>query len=104
MGTLTETNPSLWVATTADASVYGPLGHDITVDVAVSLDDETVAAYRDDAGTLHALSPTCTHLGCRVSFNSAELSWDCPCHGSRFDVGGRVLQGPATKDLLPKGL
>ncbi len=70
----------------------------------VTLDGDTVAAFRDDDGTLHALSPTCTHLGCRVSFNTAERSWDCPCHGSRFDIDGQVLQGPATKDLLPKGL
>ena len=68
------------------------------------LDGDTVAAFRDEAGTLHALSPTCTHLGCRVSFNTAERSWDCPCHGSRFDLDGHVIQGPATKDLLPKGL
>ncbi len=68
----------------------------------VSLDGDTVAAFRDDDGTLHAVSPTCTHMGCRVSFNTAERSWDCPCHGSRFDVDGRVLQGPATKDLEPK--
>ena len=65
----------------------------------VSLDGETVAAFRDDDGTLHAVSPTCTHLGCRVTFNTAERSWDCPCHGSRFDVDGCVLQGPAIKDL-----
>lgn len=69
----------------------------------VSLGGETVAGFRDDDGTLHAVSPTCTHLGCRVSFNTAERSWDCPCHGSRFDVDGKVLQGPATKDLAPKG-
>ncbi len=68
----------------------------------VSLGDETVAAFRDEDGTLHAVSPTCTHLGCRVSFNTAERSWDCPCHGSRFDVDGHVLQGPAVKDLAPK--
>jgi glycine/D-amino acid oxidase-like deaminating enzyme/nitrite reductase/ring-hydroxylating ferredoxin subunit len=70
----------------------------------VSLDGDTVAAFRDDDGTLHAISPTCTHLGCRVSFNTAERSWDCPCHGSRFDVDGHVLQGPATKDLAPRGI
>lgn len=58
-----------------------------------------VAAYRDDGGTLHAVSPTCTHLGCRVVFNDAERSWDCPCHGSRFGVDGEVLQGPAVKTL-----
>lgn len=59
----------------------------------------SVAAFRDDDGTLHAVSPTCTHMGCRVSFNTAERSWDCPCHGSRFDVDGHVLQGPAIKHL-----
>jgi len=63
-----------------------------------------VAAYRDEAGELHGVSATCTHLGCIVSWNSAEKSWDCPCHGSRFDYEGRVLHGPATKDLEPKNL
>ena len=58
-----------------------------------------VAAYRDEAGTLHAVSPTCTHLYCQVAFNQAERSWDCPCHGSRFGVDGEVLQGPAVKPL-----
>ena len=61
-----------------------------------------VAAYRDEDGTLHAVSAICTHLGCQVLWNSAERSWDCPCHGSRFDVTGRVIQGPAVKDLERK--
>jgi glycine/D-amino acid oxidase-like deaminating enzyme/nitrite reductase/ring-hydroxylating ferredoxin subunit len=60
---------------------------------------ELVAAARDADGTVHALSPVCTHLGCRVAWNRAERSWDCPCHGSRFGVDGRVLQGPATRPL-----
>jgi glycine/D-amino acid oxidase-like deaminating enzyme/nitrite reductase/ring-hydroxylating ferredoxin subunit len=60
------------------------------------------AAYRDDDGTLHEVSAVCTHLGCQVKWNQAERSWDCPCHGSRFDVSGRVIQGPAVKDLEPK--
>ncbi len=60
---------------------------------------EKVAGYRDDDGTLHAVSPTCTHMGCQVNFNSAERSWDCPCHGSRFAVDGSVLQGPAVHRL-----
>src|SRR5438270_6830294 len=68
----------------------------------VDIDGDPVAAYRDEAGELHAVAATCTHLGCRLAFNTAERSWDCPCHGSRFDVEGRVLQGPATKDLAPK--
>src|SRR5204862_2983349 len=68
----------------------------------VTLDGETVAAYRDPSGVLHAVAADCTHLGCRLTFNTAERSWDCPCHGSRFDVDGRVIQGPATQDLPSK--
>ncbi len=58
-----------------------------------------VAAYRDETGQLHAISARCTHMGCLVSWNTAEQSWDCPCHGSRFDVDGRVIQGPAVRPL-----
>ncbi len=58
------------------------------------------AAFRDDDGRVHARSPVCTHLGCEVVFNPAERSWDCPCHGSRFDArDGRVLEGPAVRPL-----
>lgn len=67
-----------------------------------SLDGDKVAAYRDDDGKLHCVSTTCTHLGCHVAFNTAERTWDCPCHGSRFDIDGRVLQGPAVADLARK--
>lgn len=59
------------------------------------------AAYRDDKGVLHQCSAVCTHLGCIVAWNSNEKSWDCPCHGSRFDSYGRVITGPATSDLTP---
>jgi glycine/D-amino acid oxidase-like deaminating enzyme/nitrite reductase/ring-hydroxylating ferredoxin subunit len=58
-----------------------------------------VAAYRDSEGTVHERSAVCTHLGCVVHWNSTESSWDCPCHGSRFDTEGRALAGPATKPL-----
>jgi glycine/D-amino acid oxidase-like deaminating enzyme/nitrite reductase/ring-hydroxylating ferredoxin subunit len=59
-----------------------------------------VAAYRDDAGTLHEHSAVCTHLGCIVAWNATEQSWDCPCHGSRFHpVDGHVLNGPANTPL-----
>ena len=64
---------------------------------------KNLAGYRDDAGELHVVSAVCTHLACIVSWNSAEKSWDCPCHGSRFDFDGHVLQGPAVKDLPPEG-
>lgn len=57
------------------------------------------AVYRDDDGHLHAVSATCTHLGCLVAFNQTERTWDCPCHGSRFDTDGTVLRGPATHPL-----
>jgi Rieske Fe-S protein len=68
----------------------------------VSLAGETVAGFRDDDGVLHAVSPTCTHLACRVNWNTAERSWDCPCHGSRFSPAGDVLQGPAVHRLEHK--
>jgi len=63
---------------------------------------ETVAGHRRDDGTLVAVSPTCTHLGCRLNWNTAERSWDCPCHGSRFTPDGDVLQGPAVHRLEHK--
>jgi glycine/D-amino acid oxidase-like deaminating enzyme/nitrite reductase/ring-hydroxylating ferredoxin subunit len=63
---------------------------------------ERVAAYRDDAGAVHAVSPVCTHMGCTVTWNTAETTWDCPCHGSRFNCDGEVIQGPAVKDLEPR--
>jgi len=58
--------------------------------------------FRDERGVIHAVSLRCTHLGCMLRFNSAERSWDCPCHGSRFDVDGGVLEGPAVKPLERK--
>jgi glycine/D-amino acid oxidase-like deaminating enzyme/nitrite reductase/ring-hydroxylating ferredoxin subunit len=59
-----------------------------------------IAAYRDDQGALHERQAICTHLGCVVSWNSTEQSWDCPCHGSRFDKLGHVINGPANSDLV----
>ena len=70
----------------------------------VRLDGERVAVYRDPQGNTHAVSSVCTHLGCLVKFNSAEKTWDCPCHGSRFGVDGAVLDGPATRPLAKKVL
>lgn len=58
-----------------------------------------IAAYRDDQGVVHERQAICTHLGCVVSWNSTEQSWDCPCHGSRFDKLGHVINGPANSDL-----
>lgn len=59
----------------------------------------TVAAYRDERGDLHCHSAVCPHMHCIVQWNAAEKSFDCPCHGSRFGAEGKVIQGPASKDL-----
>ena len=67
----------------------------------LDLDGQTVAAYRSPQGKVTLLSPVCTHLGCRVDWNSAESTWDCPCHGSRFEPTGEVLAGPAESPLEP---
>jgi len=58
-----------------------------------------VAAYRADDGSVSMRSPVCTHMGCEITWNSGERTWDCPCHGSRFSAEGRVYQGPANSDL-----
>jgi glycine/D-amino acid oxidase-like deaminating enzyme/nitrite reductase/ring-hydroxylating ferredoxin subunit len=68
----------------------------------VDVNGDVVAASRDDQGRLTLLSPTCTHLGCRVHWNTAEGTWDCPCHGSRFTATGEVLAGPAERPLEPR--
>ncbi|WP_375757030.1 FAD-dependent oxidoreductase [Corallococcus exercitus] len=81
-----------------------PDGHQLA-DVApgeakiLEVEGRKVAVYREEDGTAHAVSPVCTHLGCHVHWNNAERTWDCPCHGGRFSPTGRVLNGPAVKDL-----
>ncbi|MCA8831647.1 FAD-dependent oxidoreductase [Hymenobacter pini] len=60
-----------------------------------------VAVYRDTKGQTHECSAICPHLGCVVHWNGLEKSWDCPCHGSRFDALGKLLNGPANSDLRP---
>jgi glycine/D-amino acid oxidase-like deaminating enzyme/nitrite reductase/ring-hydroxylating ferredoxin subunit len=59
------------------------------------------AVYKDEVGQLHSCSATCPHLGGIVRWNSAEKTWDCPCHGSRFDRFGQVINGPAPGSLEP---
>ncbi len=58
-----------------------------------------VAVYRDEKEEVHERSAVCPHLGCIVGWNPTEKTWDCPCHGSRFDKLGKVLNGPANTDL-----
>jgi glycine/D-amino acid oxidase-like deaminating enzyme/nitrite reductase/ring-hydroxylating ferredoxin subunit len=71
----------------------------VGVGVVVKRDGESVAVYRDESGILHHVSAVCTHMGCVVGWNATDRSWDCPCHGSRFDVDGAVIHGPATAAL-----
>lgn len=63
--------------------------------------EDEIAAFRDFDGTLHALSANCTHKGCTLTWNNADGTWDCPCHGSVFAQDGRVLHGPARDSLPP---
>jgi len=58
-----------------------------------------IGAYRDEEGALHLVTARCPHLGCELTWNPDEKSWDCPCHGSRFDYEGRVLDGPAQEGI-----
>ncbi|MGQ9424500.1 FAD-dependent oxidoreductase [Gilvimarinus sp. F26214L] len=60
---------------------------------------ENYAIYRSPQGELSALSPVCPHMKCMVHWNAADVSWDCPCHGSRFNIQGEVLEGPAFRGL-----
>jgi len=63
-----------------------------------------LAVYKDAQGGLHCHSAVCPHLGCIVAWNGAERTWDCPCHGSRFDVNGNVVNGPANTNLSAESL
>lgn len=56
--------------------------------------DEKIAAWRDESGALHAVSATCTHKGCTITWNNAARTWDCPCHGSIFAADGSVIHAP----------
>jgi Rieske Fe-S protein len=67
----------------------------------VTVDGKKVAAFREQDGSPVLLSPRCQHLGCTVGWNEAAGTWDCPCHGSRYDPYGKVIQGPASRDLSP---
>ena len=65
----------------------------------IKYEGKSLALYKDEGGGLHAVSPVCPHAKCSVGWNSAEKSWDCPCHGSRFNADGEALTGPTTTDL-----
>lgn len=65
----------------------------------VEIDGHRIGVYLDEKCTLHLVDTTCTHMYCELQWNSAEKSWDCPCHGSRFTYEGEIIDGPALKPL-----
>ncbi|QRR00097.1 FAD-dependent oxidoreductase [Dyadobacter sandarakinus] len=65
----------------------------------VEFQGQKLAVYRDKTGTVEALNPVCKHAGCIVNWNNSEKTWDCPCHGARYDQKGNVLTGPAREKL-----
>ena len=65
----------------------------------IDVEGQPAAVYRALDGQIHIRSAVCTHMGCYVHWNNAERTWDCPCHGSRFNVNGDVMAGPAEDPL-----
>lgn len=65
----------------------------------IDLDGKKTAAYQKNKDERILLSPVCTHAGCIVGWNKSNKTWDCPCHGSRFEANGKVIKGPAKKNL-----
>lgn len=74
---------------------------DLAPDTAKIINSEgnKIGAYKDQQGCVHFVDTTCRHMGCEVQWNNAERTWDCPCHGSRYDIQGNVIEGPALKPL-----
>ena len=65
----------------------------------IRINGESVGIYKNNEGEIFAVDPTCTHLGCLLTWNNVDKTWDCPCHGSRFDFEGNNIYEPAFKDL-----
>ena len=65
----------------------------------VEIEGKKVGVYRDEKGKTYIVKPYCTHLGCELSWNNLDKTWDCPCHGSRFTYEGKSIYDPSIKDL-----
>lgn len=65
----------------------------------IELENKKVGAYKDENGKIYIVKPVCSHLGCELTWNNLEKTWDCPCHGSRFDYKGKSIYDPSVKDL-----
>lgn len=70
----------------------------------ITQDNQKLAVYKDEDWKFHIVSAVCTHMNCIVNWNPSEKTWDCPCHGSRFDTDGKVIEGPALTNLPGKNL
>ena len=66
----------------------------------VDYNGQKVGVYKDENGKEFIVSTKCSHLGCELHWNADELTWDCPCHGSRFDYTGKLIESPANKDIV----
>lgn len=65
----------------------------------VNIDKHRVGLYKDENGKEYAVNATCAHLGCALAFNNDEQTWDCPCHGSRYDINGKALEAPTVRPI-----
>ena len=65
----------------------------------IEVNGQKVGIYKSQDNKFFAVNPICTHLGCLLSWNNIDKTWDCPCHGSRFDYTGKSLYDPSFKDL-----
>lgn len=65
----------------------------------VEINNQKVGIYKDERGEIYKINPTCKHLGCELSWNNLDKTWDCPCHGSRYDYKGNLIYGPSVKNL-----
>lgn len=65
----------------------------------INIDGKKIGIFIDNKGEVHAVNPICSHLGCELSFNELEKTWDCPCHGSRFDIYGKSIESPSIENL-----
>ncbi|PKM50910.1 MAG: FAD-dependent oxidoreductase [Firmicutes bacterium HGW-Firmicutes-7] len=70
----------------------------------IEYNNEKVGVFKDQEGNVFCVEPTCKHMGCQVTFNNAEKTWDCPCHGSRYTCQGEVIEAPAVAALEIKSL
>ena len=65
----------------------------------VEVNGQKIGIYKDDEGKIYKVNPVCKHLGCELSWNNLDKTWDCPCHGSRYDYKGNLIYGPSVKNL-----